>query len=70
MRLPVDLAPGTRRRLVEAGFDLREWNDPQLKSVEYTASAVASGAHVFVPSELAPMVEVLVETSTQDRRAR
>lgn len=63
-RLRTDLHPRTRRTLSQAGFDLREWNDRQLKSVEYTATAVASGERVFVSSEMAPLVDTLVQESS------
>lgn len=52
--------PKTRAVLSRAGFDLSEWTDQQLTSVEYTARALREGEKVFVSQAMSPLVKTLL----------
>lgn len=52
-----DLDPRLRPALMEAGFDLSEYNDRYLMTVMSAAKARARGTSMFVSSRLLPMVE-------------
>lgn len=70
MLIDLMLDPRVRPTLARAGIDVQQWNDGQLKAIEYTAEAVRDGERVFVPDEMAPLVAALVQPQRTPRKLR
>lgn len=56
---PSRLHPKLRSVLIEAGFDLSEWPDRHLLSVQLNARALAAGKAIFMPGRLRKMAEAV-----------
>lgn len=60
------LHPGLRRGLLQAGFDMGDFSDRHLLTVQSTAAAVAQGhSDMFIPSKLRPMVDWILKNLTE-----
>lgn len=62
-----DPAPRVRQHLAQAGFDVHDWDDRQLATLEYTARLLATGVRVFVPAPMEPLVNTLVQVHRNPR---
>lgn len=51
------LHKGLRRELEKGGFDVSDWSDRDLMSIQNAAEAIARGRRLFVSSTMRPMVD-------------